>query len=471
MVFNQGRHITIILSFTGIIFFFLIILFFSIGSNLFAQNQDKNFQSIDTETYLLYTQQKWDSLIKTGNQAVRSGVDYFYLRQRIGIAYFNKQNYFKAAQNFEKALEFNSFDATIQEYLYYSYTFTNRKKEARVLSTKFNTSLKEKLNTKKNNVFEKVYIETGPTFSNNIKLNGIERPNRFTNNNALEQDLNDNKYYAHLGFEINLSRRISTYLGYSFLSISKLKQILFPGIFPPGNNNTGPFYSDEYKLFQNEFYGNLKFYLGLGFFITSAYHFVNVKYSTIYPDVQPNYILFDHVIYNDTNFNNQVASLTLEKSVSLFNIGITSSWSNLNNKYQYQLGGLFTWYPIGNLDLYTNTSIVSAWEEEQNRIVFDQLIGGKVAKKLWIEGSVTLGDMVNFNEKNAFVVHNSGDVIKFRTGLNFIVLLSEKVELSFRYTYLQEEGYRVYFTLDGIPEVSILDYQNNTIIGGLKWTL
>ena len=470
MEFYQGLHIIKKTSIIGFRSFLLIVFFSLILSVSFAQDFNEDFQSIDKSTYILYTQKKWDSLIQTGNQALKSGIDYFYLRKRIGIAWYEKENYFKATEHFEKALKFSSSDATVQEYLYYCYIFSNRKKEARVLSTKFNNSLKEKLNTQKNNVFEKVYLETGPTFSNNIKQNQIQRPG-FNNNTSLGQDLNDDKYYVHAGFEVNLSQRISAYFGYSFLSISKLKQILFPGIFPPGNQNLGPFYNDEYKLFQNEFYGNLKFYLGSGFSVTSAYHFLNVQYNTIYPDIYSNPILYDHVIYLDTSFNNHVISLSISKRVSLFNFGITTSWSNLNNKNQYQLGGLFTWYPKGNLNLYTTTSIVSAWEEDDNRIVFDQLIGGKVAKKLWIEGYVTFGEMVNYNEKNAFVVHNSGDKIKFRTGLNFIVLLSEHFELSFRYIYLQEEGYRFVDSIEDSQNTTTINYQNNTILGGLKWTL
>lgn len=476
MVFNQGRHRTIILSFTGIISFFLIILFFLIGSNLFAQNQDKNFQSIDTETYLLYTQQKWDSLIKTGNQAIKSGVDYFYLRQRIGIAYYNTENYLKAAQQFEKALKFNSSDATTKEYLYYCYIFSNQKKEAGILASTFNTVLKNKIQPH-NNLLEKLYLETGPTFSNNINNNEIVRTNGNSNNNDptknrnWAQDLNGNKYYAHFGFELNISKRISTYLGYSFLSISKLKQINKSNILPPGNFYYYRLYSDDYNLYQNEFYGNVKIALGKGFLLTPAYHMLYVEYNTIYPVTSFMPSLAADVIATDTSFINQIVALSLNKNISVFNLGITTSWSDLNNKDQYQLGGIFTWFPKGNLNLYTTSSLVSAWQEEENRIVFDQLIGGKVAEKLWIEGYITLGEMVNFNEKNAFVVHNSGDVIKFRTGLNFIVLLSEKVELSFRYIYLQEEGYRVYNTTEGILNVSLLNYQNNTIIGGLKWTL
>lgn len=470
MKFNHSVHTIKNSSTTGIFYTLCIFLFSLAGSISLAQNANTDFQSIDKTTYLLYTQKNWDSLIQIGNQALKSGVDYFYLRQRIGIAWYEKENYFKAVKHFEKALKFNASDATTQEYLYYSYIFSNRTKEARVLSGKFNSSLANKLQTQNKTIFEKIYVETGPTFSNNIDKNKIQRSFGGNGLDYQEQDLNDDKYYVHAGFEINLSQRISAYLGYSFLTISKLKQINTQPVLPPGNNNFGRLYNYEYNLFQNEFYGNMKFLFGKGFIFTPAYHLINVKYNTIHynPDQPPP--LPNNVSEVDTSFTNHIISMGLNKNISIFQVGLFTSWSNLNNKYQYQFGGLFTWYPKGNLNLYTTTSFVSAWEDDDNRINFDQLVGGKAAKKLWIEGYVTFGEMVNYNERNAFIVQNSGDKIKFRTGLNFIVLLSEKMELSFRYIYLQEEGYRIVYSATEGQQINSVEYKNNTIIGGIKWT-
>ena len=252
--FFNIKQLSIRSFFTGMITLLPFILFTLMSFTSFSQNFKDNFEATDKSTYLLYSQKKWDSLIQVGNHSIKSGVDYYYLRLRMGIAYYNKKNYRKAGQHLEKALKFNASDATAMEYLYYSYIYLNRKKEAGILSSKFNSSMENKLQTRKPSFLEKLYIETGPTFSNNIEQNRIQRSFiEFNNNTYKEQDLNDDKYYAHFGFEINISKRISVYLGYSFLSISKLKQIIFPGIFPPGNSNLGPYYNNEYKLFQNEF--------------------------------------------------------------------------------------------------------------------------------------------------------------------------------------------------------------------------
>jgi hypothetical protein len=92
-------------------------------------------------------------------------------------------------------------------------------------------------------------------------------------------------------------------------------------------------------------------------------------------------------------------------------------------------------------------------------------------EKLWIEGSVLFGEMINYNEKNAYVVYNSGDKMKLRAGLNIIVPLSEKFEISARYQYFINEGSWFRLNENYEPQIFNSEYQNHTIIGGLAWKL
>jgi len=152
-------------------FVILLIFLFATCKTTFSQNTPNDFKTIDATTYQLYMQKDWDSLILVGNEAIKNGEDYFYLRLRIGIAYYHKENYRKAASHLQKALQFNSVDTTTLEYLYYSYLFSKRDLEARILLSKFPDKLREKIKTKKYKVLDQIYIETGPTFSNNIDKN------------------------------------------------------------------------------------------------------------------------------------------------------------------------------------------------------------------------------------------------------------------------------------------------------------
>jgi hypothetical protein len=296
--------------------------------------------------------------------------------------------------------------------------------------------------------------------------------------------LNDDKYFINAGAKLNLSRKISAYLGYSFLTTSKLKQIQTFNFVVSGDtyDTITKFYSNNYKLYQKEAYANAQINAWKGFIVTPALHYLNVHFNTIFAntnaydtllpqiDTIPVKLTEYTVSENDTSFNNFVTSLSVSKHLSLFNLNLNGTWSNLNNKKQYQACGMVVFYPYGNLNLYTTTSFVSTWQDNINRFIFEQQVGVKILKKLWIEGFFTLGEMVNYNEKNGLVVYNSGDKINFRTGADFIIILSENIELSFRYRYTAEEGKLVRYSNHSYSETS-LDYQNNTFIGGIKWKL
>ncbi|MCK4639323.1 MAG: tetratricopeptide repeat protein, partial [Bacteroidales bacterium] len=205
------------------LFFIITIIFFSLLTN--AQTYP-DFKNIDKKTYDFYENQNWDSLIIVGKEALKNNIDYFYLRVRLGMAYYQKQNYTKAVQNFEKALQFNSTDVFALECLYYSYLFLNRKQEIKLLSTKFPESLKSQLNITKEKFLNNIYFETGYTFSNNISKNG--NINLFGNDSIYgEQDLNGTIFYAHVGLSKSIGKRISLYFGYSNLNIDKEKQIQY----------------------------------------------------------------------------------------------------------------------------------------------------------------------------------------------------------------------------------------------------
>jgi len=82
------------------IIFFLITL----GSN--AQEK-MGFADLDKKTYQLYEESQWKELLELGQKGLDTGIDYYYLRMRLGIAEFNLKHYQSASAHFRKALDFN----------------------------------------------------------------------------------------------------------------------------------------------------------------------------------------------------------------------------------------------------------------------------------------------------------------------------------------------------------------------------
>jgi len=464
------------------LFFILTIIFFSLLTN--AQTYP-DFKNIDKKTYDFYETQNWDSLIIVGKDPLKNNIDYFYLRVRLGMAYYQKQNYIKAVQNFEKALQFNSTDVFALEYLYYSYLFLNREQDAKLLSTKFPESLKSKLHITKEKIFNNIYFETGYTFSNNISKNG--NINLFENDSIYgEQDLNGNIFYAHAGLSKSIGKRISLYFGFSNLNVDKEKQIQYREIVLNrystvysylgyenyySNDTTYNYKSDKYKLHQNEFYINSSIQLNKGFKITPAFHFINVIYT---------------INTETTSINNYVISLTASKNISYFSFDLFGTYSNLNDKKQTQIGLAAAYYPFGDLNFYGVTIIKGFYEEESrnyknqgrqkinSRFIFSQTIGLKILPKVWFEGFITYGDLSNTNDKNAFIVYNIPDEINYKLGANLILPVFKNIELSLRYNFLSKESYYITYYFDEKNNKTdfktvYMPYKNQSIIGGIKW--
>jgi hypothetical protein len=141
---------------------------------------------------------------------------------------------------------------------------------------------------------------------------------------------------------------------------------------------------------------------------------------------------------------------------------------------QLQANGSISWYPLGNLDLYSTTSLTGFKYSSDQRLILYQTLGGKVAPKLWLEGLVTFGNLSYYNEKNAFVVYNLPERITFRGGINLIWTLNSHVDLSIMYRYYKREYdyYNYYYDTNSssyLLSTRTIGYNNQGIYGGLKW--
>ncbi len=99
----------------------------------------------DKLTYDYYLKGQWQQLIKTANEALKQGIDFFYLRTRLGIAYYNRGQYRLAIKHFRKALQWYPKDKVILEYLYYSYLLGGQLADANKLIYDMPIDLRNKL--------------------------------------------------------------------------------------------------------------------------------------------------------------------------------------------------------------------------------------------------------------------------------------------------------------------------------------
>ena len=442
--------------------------------NSFSQD---NTENIEQKTLELFQNKQYKRLIHVGENAIKNNTDYFFLRYRIGVAYYNLGNYRMAVYHFEKAMVFNSDDASELEYLYYAYLYSGRNADANLLTSKFPDYLKEQVNYKQK-YLNSIYIEGGPSLSNNIPKNaGIDIND--TANIYGENDLNNNIIYAHIGLKHDILPFLSFYHGFSHIAIEKRKIISIQFWDVLGNHHNWDSVSN-YTLTQNEYYINSDIQLKNGLKLTPAFHFIQVDSKSLIYEFDTA-TLIGKFSSSTVSIKNYVVSLALSREYKKFSLNLFTTYSNLNSAKQIQGGIGITYFPFGNLDLYTNSNLTYFYQKtsggqgqgstKETRFIFDQMIGFKIFPKLWSEASITFGNLANYNEKNAFIVYNIADKINLKTGISFIYSLSSKIELSLRYQFLSRESDYITYENSKTSITKTTKYQNNTIIGGIKWKL
>lgn len=481
----------------------LIALFCCCSMTLIAQ-QEYDYRHFDSITFHAYLTGDWNTVIRAGKQAISNDIDYYYLRQRMGIAFFSKKNYRAASRHFEAAAQFNPDNAITQNYLYYSFMYAGQAMEASYNAKTMNENMKAGSGIPKPGVVRSLYLETGPEFSNNIQVNDL---GKLPQGQDLQyQDLYGNGYYTSLGVSFQLLPRLSIYATYTNLIFEKKTMMQyawnspdsivqqewgFSKYFPARPQIESSDY--DYSLQQNSGYLRTEIYLGKGWSALPAMHYVN--FSTKKVLIQNNsrrvqdtayYVAeIDSVSYfqydlidlqlapQDLSDDLFVLSLRVNKSVSVFDLGFFGSWSNMYGRTQYQYGISLAYYPLGNLWLYGMTNVKAFTEENDSRIIFNQVVGGRIARFLWAEAHGTFGNLKGTNESDAFLVYNITDDLHLKTGVNLIFVLSPAVRLTFRYQYLQKTGFRYTYGQGNNPieKIQKLEYINQSIIGGLQWTL
>ncbi len=433
-------------------FLLLIILISALHTSLFSQ--EINVTSVDKETYSQYLAKDWKGLIKTGKNSLKNNIDFYYLQFRMGIAYYELKKYAKAVKYFENVYSKTPDDETIQEYLYYSYLFSGRFDDARLLAASFTRKLKDKLHIESEYPFiHALYVATKQDINENHEY--IPETGE-----SVKQEIVVSESWYNISTEHSAGKRLTFFQGYSKLNIEHKSK---------NNDPDLPSVYSEY-INQNEYYFSAKYHAAKGLNVSAGIHLLRTSYyapdpqqSTMFGRRQVNSALY---YYSE---NAAAASINISKSFSIFNTTFETSVSNLNNKFQIQPSLSFRIYPFGNNNFYTETKGIYLSEKENTIFsyhpVFKQSFGFRFLKYSFISPSITYGDLKNFTQYNSFIVNNDLDKIKFRfeNYINF-GLAKGRFNIFLNYQYNEKENT---FEINGTETNK--QYTNQTITAGIKW--
>lgn len=435
-----------------------ILIFFS--SKALSQGV-MSFRYADSLTYKLYDQKSWNELINKGKEAISGGHDYYYMRMRVGIAYYKRNNYAQSAKHFSRALEFNADDQTALEYLFYSYYLSGRYFQAWTVISGMNASDRERIlkesRIKKNSVtIESYYLNTATEdITSDPDLN-------FTNSEGGSQVvtksfINNAVYLSHL-----TGKRSSYY--HSFTNLIKHNYLHY---------FDGALYADlgDQKVVQNQYYGRFNFFTRSGWIFSPSFHILTAGYPLVafsYTGMNPSAYTYDG------RSNGFAGGFGITKSGGYVSFSGEAVYSKLNKIEQLQGTLSLIFYPAGNRNIYLGGNFTALYnhgsDSPEIRPVTGFIAGFAISSKVWFEFSGTSGNMKNHTESNGLIIYNGIDYPAGKYGGKIIIpFYKSGITLfagagigSYSSEFLPFDGYNNY-------DPNKLNYKNYSVTGGLSW--
>jgi tetratricopeptide (TPR) repeat protein len=436
-----------------------LILFAQLFLSSLSALQDPDFKNVDKRTLDLYLGASWKELIHTGEAAIRQGMDYYYMRMRVGIAAYETKDYSRAVRHFRKALEFNSADDTAREYLFFALNFYGRDLEAGRVAEGFSRSLRERHASRiskgvrsfslnfTGSFLQDTEIIDDYSISADQQVDGIQSITR--NFKLWSGDL-----VHDAGKNLRL-RHALQYIAKSYMSYSQesSETSLLP----------------DARLSQFQYYISGQSHLGRGTILTPAIHYVNVRtpYETsVAGRFGRTFVMRQYDYQHDF-----AASIALEKFAGKFLPGIRTGYSNINDERQIQGSLSIGWFPGGNLNYYSYSEVTRYSVlplNDMGKWIISQNLGFRPIHWLWTEFWGSWGEKENFAGSGAFLIYNDLGLIREQYGLNFIIPLS-KIELSAKYGFTVH--YSNFISDSSGPDLLLNPIKFNThkITGGIKW--
>lgn len=428
-----------------------------------------DFNRVNQETYRLYEESDWDSLVLVGKQALRQEVDYYYLRMRIGIAYFNKKQYRTAASHFIRAMEMNLGDPVAREYLYYSRLYAGQTGQASAMRAGFEGELAQKLPKEKEAFFRKAGAEY--LYESADHGQSLSDPDGLYALPAGSQPVTLRFANFNVSLENGIAPGIS--LAHSYTYLSKYNHFYL-------SDGLGTYYDlNEQHTFQHQYYLSPHFTTASGFTFMPMVHLVSASFQTILSSggggMGGGYMGGSLSTLGYLTDLDLAGGLTMVKGWGPVDITLGGTYAGLNRARQLQGRIGLTWYPLGNLNLYAGAALNAQREWYGERIVHrwipDMKMGVAIAEMVWLEAEAAVGDMHNYLSANGSVIFNGyAEVIEKKAKLTLMVPVTQKGSLL--YLGGRWSANRSVYVPDDEPlpgSENMISYQTLSIYGGITW--
>ena len=438
----------------------ILILILMLSLNCAAQ-EVMDFRYADSLTYSLYQQKNWDKLIDAAKEAINAGHDFYYMRMRIGIAYYELRNYALAAKHFRKALDFNSGDNVAIEYLFYTYNLSGRYYQAWSIISLLNSADEKRVadesGLRKNSVTaESFYLNTSvEDITSNPDMN-------FTNPESGSQVvtksfINNAIYLSHI------TGKGSSYF-HSFTNLIKHNYLHY-------YDGTEEVDLSDQQVVQNQYYGRLSFFTNSGWTFSPSFHILSTRY--LLPAISYNGMYYTPYTYNYKT-GGFAGGISITKTGGYITVSGEAIYSSLNKINNLQ-GTLSVYcYPLGNRSIYFGGNIAAlhslAANSQGTTLINGFFAGFSIKNRIWFEVNGTSGKMKNLSELNGLILYNGIDnpTSKYNAKITVPVY---KAGISLFAGAGGGSHTSEFVPIDGfnITDANKLIYNNYNITGGLTW--
>ncbi len=401
----------------------------------------------DSITYSDFLKKDWKNLIKHSNAARRQKTDFFYLQYRTGIAYYEQKKYMNAVPYFETASISDPNNTVLAEYLYFSFLFSGRSKDAQRVASKLSEYQKQTLNISSPALISSVNIFS--KYGKNENYSHLPEIQE-----VVEQQVVTDYRIDGIGLTFDNSDDYTVGAGL-------MQTLLNKDITALGVLTVPPIYGGTTK--QTDYYVSVSRYLKKGFTLTGTYHGLRGN------DVNYNSLIISKDTISNISFSAFWLGLTASKTFRSVTVGGTVALSNLNGFKIFEKNVYGIVYPLSNRNLYYSLSYggnsVTDSSQTKNYSAFTHTLGFKFGKFLYLEPSFVHGERFLYSEYGGIVIDNEADVLINRLALQVSFnSVSQNFHVFARY---EQNKKRNFYLINS--EISSTDYINQTFTGGFLW--
>lgn len=422
------------------IVFIIVVCFVTIAN---AQKAPLSYKQVDSTTYALYLKQDWKRIIEMGKQSKNEGIDFYYLKVRMGIAYFKVNKMLLAVKLLEEANVVNSYDVVVQEYLYWAYRYSGLLLESRLFyHTKMSKKLKESIHLDLPFV---TALDFNVLATSNVDIDEMLEADAASENSEL-RILPENYQLFSFGMYHPLSKNINLYHSFSMLPTVSVQQ----------ENSSGELINKNYNGTEARYYVDVTFALGNRWYFDTYLNFVSGKFDDIN---------FGTTEEAKSRYSDIVFGGALTKASYFMNNTLNASVSNLKGNSQFQVGYSTAMYPLGSTLVVPFGSVQFQNQNSNSNLVYTGGISFNTYK-FSILGFGTSGEMNNFVANNAAIIYNQSATTLSEFGLS-LQFFTKKSIIKFGYSFMEMRDQYLNQDLNKLTKEFTFNQQN--ITAGILW--